>query len=109
MSVRRSLRLRSELLMASDPEKTYRCTTLLPDEETVCWKEISSSEIRCSAHQEEYIRLSRDCRALGDKVDVLKDGLNTLRSPEQILNLKTVEEVRDALARADAVLRAMTS
>ena len=109
MSVRRSLRLRSELLMASNSEKTYRCTTLLPDEETVCWKEISSSEIRCSVHQEEYIRLSRDCAALGDKVDVLKNGLNTLRSPEQILNLKTVEEVRDALARADAVLRAMTS
>ena len=109
MSVRRCRRLRSELLMASNSEKTYRCTTLLPDEETVCWKEISSSEIRCSAHQEEYIRLSRDCAALGDKVDVLKDGLKTTCSPQEIGDIKTVEEVRDTLARVDAVLRAMTS
>ena len=95
--------------MASNPEKTYRCTTLLPDEETVCWMEISSSEMRCSAHQEEYIRLSRDCTPLGDKVDALKDALKTIRSPQGIGNIKTVEEGRDALARVDAVLRAMTS
>ena len=95
--------------MTQDPERIYRCISLLPDEATICWKELSFPETRCSAHKEEFIRLSRDCTALGDKVDALKDELGTIHSPEGISNLKTAEEARDALARVDAVLQAMTS
>ena len=93
--------------MAYHCERTYRCTTLLPDEVTICWKVVSSHETRCPAHREEYIRISRDCNALGDKVDSFKDGLNALRSPEVVESIRTEAQLRDAMIKVEAVLRPM--
>ncbi|KAK7692997.1 hypothetical protein QCA50_002562 [Cerrena zonata] len=93
--------------MAYQSKRTYRCITLLEDEETVCWKVVSFPQTRCSAHREQYSRLARECLALSDKVHAHRDKLTILRSPEGVDSLKTVKEVDLALDKINAIVDVM--
>ncbi|KAK7685863.1 hypothetical protein QCA50_011210 [Cerrena zonata] len=93
--------------MAYQCERTYRCITLLEDEETVCWKVVSLPQTRCSAHRGQYSRLARECLALSDKVHAHRDKLTILRSPEGVDSLKTVKEVDLALDKINAIVDVM--